>query len=358
MLPVFAKGQNAPAVHPPQKVFLLESLVGAKIVVGYLGLLGEPVPLVLFRAVIPAVGQIPGTEFLLPDGYRVQKLVVQFSVGFRFYLAHIGDVQSVAVAPECVPIVRPGHPAVLQPAKPLEHTLGENDVHVLDMVLLSPAVPDHGLAAQVQDLLEVHLMHHPLDVGQTDLKGGVDDRAAERPVDDLGVLLGDESFSVKAGDGNVHPALHPVILPGAVLGAVVFHRDDRDAPGHHHRVVHHDDTVGLVDVDPVQPCAAGKHQAVVGIELAELTVADGHVHLDAAAHLVVHILPEKGQLALAAHAARALEGEIAVHPRSQIQAHPLRAEHIPGLFLTDLLAGQCAAAVKDPGEVHVKNHIG
>ena len=226
------------------------------------------------------------------------------------------------------------------------------------MVLLPPAVPDHGLAAQVQDLLEVHLMHHPLDVGQTDLKGSVDYSAAERPVDDLGVLLGDESFSVKAGDGNVHPALHPVILPGAVLGAVVFHRDDRDAPGHHHRVIHHDDAVGLVDVDPVQPCAAGKHQAVVGVELAELTVADGHVHLDAAAHLVVHIRPEKGQLALAAHAARAFEGEIAVHPRSQIQLHTLRAEHIPGLLLTDLLAGQCAAAVKDPGEVHVKNHIG
>ena len=358
MLPVFAKGQDAPAVHPLQKVFLLEGLVGAKIVVGYLGLLGEPVPLVLLRAVLPAVGQIPGTELLLPDGYRVQKLVVQFGVGLRFYLAHIGDVQSVAVAPECVPIVCPGHPAVLQPAKPLEHTLGENDIHILDIVLLPPAVPDHGLTAQVQDLLEVHLMHHPLDVGKTDLKRSVDDSAAERPVDDLGVLLGDEPFSVKAGDGNVHPALYPVILPGAVLGAVVFHRDDRDIPGHHHRVIHYDDTVGFVDADPVQPGAAGKHQAVVGIEFAELTVTDGHVHLDAAAHLVVHILPEKGQLALAAHAARTLEGEIAVHPRSQIQLHALGAEHIPGLLLADLLAGQCAAAVEYPGEVHIKNHIG
>ena len=225
-------------------------------------------------------------------------------------------------------------------------------------MLLPPAVPDHSLTAQVQNLLEVHLMHHPLDVGQTDLKRSVDDRAAERPVDDLGVLFGDKPLSVKAGDGNVHPALHPVILAGAVLGAVVFHRDDRDAPGHHHRVVHHDNAVGLVEVDPVQPCAAGKHQTVVGVELAELTVADGHVHLNAAAHLVVHILPEKGQLALAAHAARPLKGEIAMHPRSQIQTHTLRAEHIPGLLLADLLAGQCAVAVKDPGEVHVKNHVG
>ena len=106
--------------------------------------------------------------------------------------------------------------------------------------------------------------------------------------------------------------------------------------------------MGLVDVDLVQSCAAGKHQSVVDIELAELTVTDGHIHLDAAAHLVVHILPEKGQLALAAHAARTLKGEIAVHPPSQIQAHALGAEHIPGLLLADLLAGQCAAAVEDP----------
>lgn len=146
-------------------------------------------------------------------------------------------------------------------------------------------------------------MHHAFDEGQTDLERSVDDGTAESPVNDLVILLGDEPLPVKAGDGNIHPPRHPVILPGIVLGAVILHGDDGDIPGCHHRIVHHDDAVGFVNADPAQPHAVGEHQAVVDVELAELTVADGHIHLDAAAHLLVHILPEKGQLPLTAHAA-------------------------------------------------------
>ena len=68
---------------------------------------------------------------------------------FWFHLADIGDVQSVAVAPEGIPVVFPGHPAVFQPAKALEHTLGEDDVHILDVMFLSPDIGDGFLATEV-----------------------------------------------------------------------------------------------------------------------------------------------------------------------------------------------------------------
>lgn len=148
MPPAFAERQNTPAVHPFQEVFLLERSVGPEVVVDRLGLFGEPVSLILFRAVHPAVGEIPGAELLLPQGDSVQKLVVQIGVGLRLHLAHIGDVQRVAVAAEGVPVVLPGHAAVPQPAKALEYALGEDDVHILEIVLPAPDVPDHLLASQ------------------------------------------------------------------------------------------------------------------------------------------------------------------------------------------------------------------
>ena len=224
-------------------------------------------------------------------------------------------------------------------------------------MFLPPDIGNGFLAAEIQNPVEVHLMYHSLDIGQADLKRGVDSAAAKCPVYHLCVSFGNEALPVKAGDGYIHPPLHPVILPGAVLRAVILHGDDRDIPGCHHRIVHHDDAVGLIDIDPVQPHTAGEHQPIVGVEFAELAVADGHVHLDAAAHLVVHILAEKRQFALTAHAVGSLEGEIAAHPRAQIQTHALRPKHIPGLLLADQLPGQRTAAVKDSGEIHVEDHI-
>ena len=148
MLPAFAEGQDAPAVHPFQEVLLLECPVSPEIVVGRLGLLGEPVSFILFRTVIPDIREIPGAELLLPNGDSIQKLIVQFGMGLRLHPAHIGDVQSVAVAPEGVPVVLPSHTAVPKPAKALEHAFGENNVHILDAVFMAPDVPNHLLAAQ------------------------------------------------------------------------------------------------------------------------------------------------------------------------------------------------------------------
>ena len=148
MFPALAAGQDAPAVHPVQEVLPLERFVGPEVVVGQLGLFGEPAARILFRVVVPAVRKIPGAELLLPDGDRIQKLIVQLGVGFRLHSADIGDVQSMAVTAEGVPVVLPGHPTAFQPAKSLEHAFGEDDVHILDIVLPAPDVADHLLAAQ------------------------------------------------------------------------------------------------------------------------------------------------------------------------------------------------------------------
>ena len=142
------------------------------------------------------------------------------------------------------------------------------------------------------------------------------------------------------------------------MGAVILYCDDRDISGRHNRIIYHNNTVGLVNADPVQPHASGEYQTVVSVKFTELTITDGHVHLNTAAHLTVHVLPKKGQLALAAHAVRTLKGEIALHPGAEIQAHALRTEHIPCLLLTDLLSRQRAAAVENSGEVHIENDIG
>ena len=116
--------------------------------------------------------------------------------------------------------------------------------------------------------------------------------------------------------------------------------------------------MGPVDTDAVHPHAAGEHQAVIGVELAELAVPDVHAHLDPPAHLPVHILPEEGQLRLPAHTAGALKGQVAVLPGTEIQADALWPEHVPCLLLPEPLNIPQTAAVKDTGEVHVEDHVG
>ena len=92
MFPAFTERQDTPAVHAFQEIFLLELFVGPEVVVGHLGLFGEPVPRVLFWTVIPTVRQVAGPELLLSDGNCIQKLVVQLRVGFRLHLADVGDI--------------------------------------------------------------------------------------------------------------------------------------------------------------------------------------------------------------------------------------------------------------------------
>ena len=340
-----------------QKVVLPKLRVCAEIIVPQLRLLSEPVPFVLLRAVIPAVRQIGGAELVAMDGNRGQELIVQLCGLLRFLLADIGDVQGVMMPAESVPVVLPVHAAGGEPAVSLEHTPGEDDVHIPDRVLHAPQIGDGVRPAVGQEVLEVHLVQHALHIRHTDLERGVDFFPAEFFVHDAGVLFGDQSLAVKAGDFDVLFFLNPVVFAGAALGAVVLYGDDVDIPLCARRIVDDHHPVGPVNFDAVDPHAAGQHQAVVGVELAELAVADGHVHHDTAAHRVVKILPDEGQPRLTAHAARAFEGQIAVRPGAEVQAHSLGAEQSIGLLLPDQIFLSGSAPVEDAGEVHIENDV-
>ena len=119
---------------------------------------------------IPAVRQIGGAELVALNGNGGQKLIVQLGGLFRFLLAHICDVQRMAVLAEHCPIVLPTHAASVQPAVALEHTLGEDDVHIPDGMLHAPQIGDGVRPAEGQEVFEVHLVQHTLDIGHTDLE--------------------------------------------------------------------------------------------------------------------------------------------------------------------------------------------
>ena len=157
-----------------QKIILPKRLVGAEAVIRQLRLLGEPISLVRLWAVIPAVRQIGGAELIRLEGYRIQKLIVQFCRFLRLFLADIRDVQRVAVLAEHHPIVFPAHTASGQPAAALEHTLGKDNIDLLNRMLHAPQIGDGVRTAAVKIILEIYLMQHTLHIWHTDLKRGVD----------------------------------------------------------------------------------------------------------------------------------------------------------------------------------------
>ena len=148
-----------------------------------------------------------------------------------------------------------------------------------------------------------------------------------------------------------------MIFAGAVLRTVVLHRDHLCGRGRSYRIVNDHYAVGPVNADTVDAHAAGQHQAVVGVELAELAVSDGHIHHDAAAHSIIKILPDEGQPRLSAHAARTLKGEVSMRAGAKIKAHALGTEQGLGLFLSDQVFLPDTAPVEDAGEVHIENDV-
>ena len=94
-----------------------------------------------------------------------------------------------------------------------------------------------------------------------------------------------------------------MIFAGTALRSVVLYGDDADIPLCARRIVDDHHPVGPVNADAVNADTAGQHQSVVGVEFAELTVTDGHIHHDASTHGVKKIFPNEGQPRLPAHAA-------------------------------------------------------
>ena len=85
-----------------------------------------------------------------------------------------------------------------------------------------------------------------------------------------------------------------MVFAGTALRSVVLYGDDADIPLCARRIVDDHHPVRLVDADTVDADTAGQHQSVVGVELAELAVTDGHIHHNATAYRVIKILSDEG----------------------------------------------------------------
>ena len=206
---------------------------------------------------IPTVRQIGGAELVRFEGYRIQKLIVQFCRFLRLFLADIRDVQCVAVLAEHRPVVLPAHAASVQPAVALEHTFGEDDVHIPDGMLHAPQIGDGVCAATVKIILKIYLMQHALHIRHADLKRGVDFLPAQLLVNKAGILFGDQPLAVEAGDLDIGHRFHPVVFTGAVLCPVVRHRDHLCGRGCSYRIVDDHHPVGPINADAVNANTAG-----------------------------------------------------------------------------------------------------
>ena len=282
-------------------------------------------------------------------------MVVELHQLLRLRLAQVGDVQSVVVVPKGVPVVLPGHTVLPQPSVCLELTAGENDVHTADGVCLAPDVHDALGTASLQEVLEIHLMEHPLDVGHPNLEGGVGVAAAAGLVHHIGVLLGDEAYAVKAGDVQIFQCICPV--EGSRLSAFP-QSDDRGSLHSLGWIVYDDDPVIFVNADAVYPGSTGEHETIVGIEFAELATSQFHIQHDPLAYGFIQIRPDKGETGLTAHAGGAFKSHIAVWAAAEVQSDPLGTEHVSGLLPAGLLRPSGSTPVKDPGKVHIEQHIG
>ena len=154
-------------------------------------------------------------------------------------------------------------------------------------MLHAPQVGDGAGAAVRQEGVKIHLMEHSLDIGQTDLEGGVDVPAAQHPVNLRGEPGRDQPLAVKAGDLHIRLLLHPSVFPGGVFCTIILHRNHGDKMLCAGSVVHHDDPMGTVDVHAVDARAAGQHQPIVSVQLGELAAVDVHAQHDALANRVI-----------------------------------------------------------------------
>src|SRR5699024_7477175 len=104
--------------------------------------------------------------------------------------------------------------------------------------------------------------------------------------------------------------------------------------------------------------SAGGQETIVGVELTELASAQSHIQHDPPAHGLVQFRPDEGEAGPAADGGGAREGPIAAGSDAEGRGEALWAEHGQGLLQAGLLRPSGATPVKEPGEVHIEQHIG
>ena len=240
--------------------------------------------------------------------------------------ADAGNIQSVIVFAEGIPIIRPGHTVFFQPTVTLEHTLGEDDIHIINIMFFAPDIFQNKGAAAFEKVLKIHLMQHAFHIRHTDLKRGMAMGAAKDFVDHLGVLFRNEAFAVKFGNAEKLVFLNAVIFAHTAVSRGILN-------GNHFCarvdfvIVHHNNAVRFININSVNASAARKHQSVIGIEFGKLANAEFHIHHNALTDRLVKILADKGEPCLAAHTGRAFKSNIGVLARAEVQGNSFGAEH-------------------------------
>ena len=239
-------------------------LIRHQIVIGGLGRLREPLARIVLRGVIPAERQIRRAKLLLGDGERDQKLIVQIDRALLLRLVPTRHIQRVIVLPAALQIFRPGQSVFGHPSEALEHALGENEIHIVDPVALSPDVCDLRDFKLVEQALVVHLMDNALDVRQTDLKRMMFFLIT---AEQRRQLIRHQTLAIELQHLDVHLILDAAIGAHRIRRAVIRHGNDRHIPHQRFRIVDDDDAPGVQKVLALDPVAVGEHQGVIGIEL-------------------------------------------------------------------------------------------
>ena len=121
-------------------------------------------------------------------------------------------------------------------------------------MLNSPDVGERCDSSALEEVVNVNLVQHSLDVWQSYLKRCV--LAVQLFIDDLGELPGDNSLSVIPENINTLPALNTMILPNGIVASVVLNSDNIRVMNSVFLIIHNDYSVGLVDVYSVNTNAA------------------------------------------------------------------------------------------------------
>ena len=194
-------------------------------------------------------------------------------------------------------------------------------------------------------------MHNALDVGQANLEGVVVVLLIAIGIQTACQFRRDQTFAVKLQHIHIHGLFNARVFADRFFAAVILDGDDGNFFHDTARIIYDDDVIRVHAKKPLIDCpAAGKHQAVVGVELGELTLPDLHAQGHALPHGVVKIGADEGELVFPAHAGRSLERHEAGRPSVKGKLDPLRPKEQFRLFL-QFLHQSGRRAVEDAGEV-------
>lgn len=128
------------------------------------------------------------------------------------------------VLAECVPVVILAHIVLTEPTIALEHTLGEDNINVRDLMHHAPYISKRCNSCALEEIMYVDLMQHTLDVRKSYLERGM--LAANFFIDDLCKLIGDDTLAVITENVNALFTFNTVILADRCVAAVVFDSDN------------------------------------------------------------------------------------------------------------------------------------